>query len=172
VVVLCCALFQAGAAQDLEAQVKAAFVPKLANFVTWPASAFESTNAPFVIGILGEDPFGEQFDADLKSIVVHGRTVVVQRFKDAVPSAKVHLLFIAPSAVKQWPDVHRALGGRPVLTLGDAPGFAKDGGMINFTKVGGKLRFEINLDAAKATGLQISSRLLQVSTVVRGKEAP
>jgi hypothetical protein len=169
---LCCALFRAEAAQDVEAQVKAAFVPKLASFVTWPASAFESTNSPFVIGILGDDPFGEQFDADLKSIVVHGRRIVVQRFKDTVPSTEVHLLFIAPSAAPRWAEVQRTLANRPVLTLGDVPAFAKDGGMINFTKMAGKLRFEINLEAAKAAGLQISSRLLQVSTIVRGKEAP
>jgi hypothetical protein len=169
IVVLCCALFRGEAAEDLEARVKAAFVPKLASFVNWPTNAFEDTNSPLVIGILGEDIFGEQFDADLKAVAIHGRSVVVQRFKNEVPTTPVHLLFVSASAGPRWAAIRRALAERPMLTLSDVPGFAKDGGMINFTKSEGKLRFEINLEAAKAAGLQISSRLLQVSTVVQGK---
>ncbi len=152
--------------------MKAAFLPKLANFVTWPASAFAETNSPLVIGILGEDPFGPQFDEDLKSVVIHGRPMVVKRLGAMPKPGAVHLLFVGQSATARIGDIRKTLGKEPILTLGDASGFAEAGGMINFTKVEGKLRFEINITAAQASGLQISSRLLQVSTVVRGKDKP
>jgi hypothetical protein len=162
----------AESAAEVETQVKAAFIPRLASFVTWPAASLGASNAPLVIGIFGPDPFGPRFDESLKAERVHGHPVAIKRFSDALPTGEVHLLFISVSATSRLAEVQRSLGNRPVLTLSDSSGFAEAGGMIGFTKVGGKVRFEINLAAAEAAGLQVSSRLLQVSKVMRGKEKP
>jgi len=170
VLALSCACSAAAAepAESVEAQVKAAFLPKLANFVAWPETAFAATNSPIVIGILGDDPFGPQLDEDLKMILVHGRPLVVRRLNE-LPADGLHILFLPSPEVARTREIQKSLGGKPVLTIGDAAGFAEAGGMINFTKVAGELPFEINLEAAKSAGLQVSSRLLQVSTIVREK---
>ena len=39
-------------------RVKAAYLYKLPKFVDWPVSAFKGDQKNFVIGVLGEDPFG------------------------------------------------------------------------------------------------------------------
>jgi hypothetical protein len=59
-----------------------------------------------------------------------------------------------------------ALRGRNVLTVGDFETFVRDGGVIRFVELGNKLRLHINLDAAKAEHLDISSKLLRPSYIV------
>jgi hypothetical protein len=53
-----------------------------------------------------------------------------------------------------------------VLTVADADGFARSGGMVAFVRENNKLRFEINESAAKQAGLSVSSRLLSVARQV------
>ncbi|HEV2691498.1 MAG TPA: YfiR family protein, partial [Verrucomicrobiae bacterium] len=48
--------------QSKEYQIKATFLFNFAQFIDWPTTAFTATNAPFSIGILGDDPFGGYLD--------------------------------------------------------------------------------------------------------------
>jgi hypothetical protein len=57
----------------------------------------------------------------------------------------------------------------PILTVGEDEAFAQNGGIINFVLKNGNVRLEIDLAAAKKAGLTISSRLLAVADVVKGK---
>jgi hypothetical protein len=53
-----------------------------------------------------------------------------------------------------------------VLTVGDFEGFTRRGGMIRFVTVGNKIRLRINLAAAQAANLTISSKLLRPAQIV------
>jgi hypothetical protein len=66
--VLFCNILQAQTRRKpaLEYQVKAAFLFNFTKFVTWPATAFKADDAPFVIGIIGDDPFGPYLDELVK----------------------------------------------------------------------------------------------------------
>ena len=59
-----------------------------------------------------------------------------------------------------------ALGRQSTLTVGDVKGFAQRGGMINLTKEGRRLRFEVNRRAAERTGIHLSSQLLKLADLV------
>jgi hypothetical protein len=56
-----------------------------------------------------------------------------------------------------------ALKGRSILTVGDTEGFAEDGGIIRFVTEKNRIRFRINVDAAEAAHLVISSKLLRLA---------
>jgi hypothetical protein len=51
------------------------------------------------------------------------------------------------------------------------PGFAKSGGMINFVLEDNRVRFEVNVKAAKDADLNISSRLLALARIVQPPES-
>src|SRR5262249_42923351 len=53
-----------------EYEIKAAFLYNFAKFVEWPAETFADANAPLILGIVGEDPFGSRLDQ-----MVKGKTV-------------------------------------------------------------------------------------------------
>src|SRR5438105_3630698 len=62
-----------------EYEIKAAMLYNFAKFVDWPVAALGEAGAPFVIGILGRDPFGTRLDAALRDKLVNGRHMVVRR---------------------------------------------------------------------------------------------
>jgi hypothetical protein len=157
------------AAADREVQVKGALLSKLASFVEWPSDSFTSTNSPLVLGILGQDPFGREFDKALAAVTIQNRRFEVRRFNTAERARDCHILFISRSESNRVQTLLTTLRSAPVLTVADFNGFAAEGGMLNFIKVNGRLRFEANPDAATQAGLKISSRLLQVSDVVRSR---
>jgi hypothetical protein len=62
--------------------------------------------------------------------------------------------------------VLHSLKGMPILTIGETPGFAKRGCIINLIVEDNKVRFEVNLDAAKQADLTVSSRLLALAKII------
>jgi hypothetical protein len=58
----------------------------------------------------------------------------------------------------------------PIHTVGDVSGFSRNGGMVELFLQDGKVRFEINLAAARQSRLKISSQLLKVARIVRDNE--
>jgi hypothetical protein len=151
-------LLQAG-----EYQVKAAFLLNFANFVQWPQGAL--SNDTFIIGILGQDPFGSATDS-LKGKTVKGRRVVIKRYDDPEDAREAAILFICGSEQRSLPHMMKILKGHTVLTVGDHPGFDRTGVIINMLLVRKRVRFTINLAAAHQAGLEISSQLLKLAQEV------
>src|SRR5258705_10422484 len=65
-----------------EYQVKAAFLFNFTQFVEWPPSSFTSAQAPFVIGILGKDPFGTYLEEIISGERINGHPLVIEHYKD------------------------------------------------------------------------------------------
>jgi len=75
-------------------------------------------------------------------------------------------LFIGSSEAAHLEEVLQSTKNLPILTIGEMPGFAVRGGIINLTVEGNKVRFEVNIEAAKQANLNISSRLLALARIV------
>jgi hypothetical protein len=150
-----------------EYRIKAAFLINFARFVEFPNSQNNSAD-PFTFCVLGRDPFGALLDQAAGGKTVHGRRLQILRIGRR-ELASCQALFIATSEVSRLSEILTALGGRSVLTVGEAKGFALRGGIINFFIEGEKVRFEINPSTAARAGLKISSELLQVATIVEIK---
>jgi hypothetical protein len=169
--VLLCLLAAAAQAQSAtEYQVKAAFLFNFARFVEWPADAFPSADSALQICVLGQDPFGRDFEQVIVDKTVNGHRIEIAH-PDGVPQARAcQILFIAASEKARVPSILQGLKGASVLVVGDTPGFAGLGGAINFVIDDGRVRFEINLKAAELAHLKISARLLTVAKVVLNGE--
>ena len=59
-----------------------------------------------------------------------------------------------------------SLKGSAILTVGEGDDFLERGGIINFSKQGRQLRFEINLKSAEDNRLKISAKLLALAVRV------
>lgn len=149
-----------------EYQVKAAFLYNFTKFTEWPASAFTSSNAPLVIGIVGEDPFGPMLDDFVSGESVRGRPLTVKRLTAGEEMRNCHVLFISRSEKERLPALLSRLKGSPVLIVGDFNGFAQQGGMVNLLLVNKTVKMEINQTPAGEAGLQLSSKLLKLASLV------
>src|ERR1700733_11037700 len=102
-----------------EYQVEAVFLLHFTQFVEWPAQAFGDAHTPFVIGVLGRDPFGSALDDAVRGETVNGHPLVVKRFADAADVGPCQILFIDRSAVS---DANRVIGSvshNGTLTVSD-----------------------------------------------------
>jgi hypothetical protein len=163
--IVCCLVYAQATAQApvREYQVKAVFLYNFTQFVEWPPSAFNGTNAPFVIGILGPDPFGGFLDETVAGEKMNGHPMVVQRYTDLKDAMACHILFIN---LPNQSEVLTGLNNRSTLTVSDKDNFARIGGMIRFFTEKNKIRLQINPSAAKAANLIISSKLLRVAEII------
>jgi hypothetical protein len=149
-----------------EYQVKAVFLFNFAQFVDWPASAFADSQAPLVIGVLGEDPFGAYLDETVRGEKVNNRPLIVERYRRVEEIKICHILFVSRSEAERLEKIFAELKERNILTVGDFEGFTKRGGMMRFVTEKNKTRLRINLEAAKAAGLTISSKLLRPAEII------
>lgn len=144
-------------------QVKAVFLYNFTQFVTWPPAAFSSSNAPFVIAVLGTDPFGAYLENVVQGERVDGHPIVVRRFTDSKEVRHCQILFINKSNAAA---IAKELDSQGMLTVSDTDNFAKEGGMIRFYVESNKIRFQINAAAARQANLAISSKLLRLADVI------
>lgn len=143
--------------------IKAAFLYNFAKFTYWPERAFADSTAALEICVLGEDPFGAALDA-IAEKEIEGRKVTIRRLGEMAAADGCHLLFIASSQRAQLRDIIARLDEQPVLTVADVPEFTGIGGIITLKVLSDKVRFEINLPAARRAELHLSSKLLRLST--------
>lgn len=149
--------------------VKAIFLFNFVQFVEWPSDAFSEPGAPFVIGVLGDDPFGRVLDDVVRGEVVKNRKLIVARYRRVEDVESCHVLFVSSSEVMKQERILAALRKRPILTVGESDRFASGGGMIRFLSDQNRVRLRINLEAATSAGLVISSKLLRPAEIVGGK---
>ncbi len=147
-----------------EYQVKATYLANFARFVEWPPGSITDDN-PIPVCVVGQDPFGPALDAALSGENVGGHSLVPRRIAGMREVEGCRILFIPSNDVQL--DAVISADRMPILTVSDAPGFVNRGGMIEFVLDSNRVRFEINLAAARAAGLNLSSELLRVATAVR-----
>ena len=163
-----CGVWQPGpvSAAPTTAEVEAVFLFNFSQFVEWPSQVFPDPGSPIVIGVLGSDPFGTTLDEVVRGEVVKGRALVVRRFQRIEELTDCHILFVSRSERARLQPILEKLKGRSILTVSDLEEFAGEGGVICFVLVENKIRLRVNLEAAKAAGLTLSSKLLRPAQLV------
>lgn len=158
--------FSAYTCFNKEYQIKALFLYNFTQFITWPDKAFQNTESPLIIGILGDDPFGTYLDETVEGEKINGHPLAIRRYNNVKEAEYCHLIFIHKSKGNSIPQIISDLKGKNILTVSDAPDFIYQGGMIRFITVNNKIQFEINPEAIKAEELKVSSKLLSLAKIV------
>ena len=150
-----------------EYQVKAAFLYNFAKFVDWPPQGFKDAADPIAICIAGETPIYAQLDSAVAGKMAGNRSFAVRKVSDAQHTDGCHILFIGLAEQKHMPALLAGIRKWGVLTVGETPEFIPNGGVVNFKLESGRVRFEINLEAAEQEQLRISSKLLSLAEIVK-----
>jgi hypothetical protein len=146
-----------------EYDIKAVFLYHFTQFVGWPEAAFPAPDAPFVIGVVGADPFGHSLETIVGGESVGHHPLVVKGVNDVTAEFRCQILYFTPDG-EDLLDLRR-LRTAPVLTVGESDSFYKRGGMIQFVLNRRRVRLKVNLAEARAHSLEISAKLLRVADV-------
>ncbi len=150
-----------------EQQIKSVFLFNFSHFVQWPEDAFKTPTEPFVIGVLGSDDFAAQLEEVVRGERIQGRPMQVQRFNDAADIRPSQILYVDQSGNAQLEQALELLKGRNTLTVSDVDRATERGVIIQLVKVNNRIRLRINVDAARAARLTLSSNLLRPAQIVR-----
>ena len=154
------------AATSLEHQVKAAFLFNFARFVEWPPDSSRESGDGFVMCVADDDDFAAALDQSVSGKTIEGRVLRVRRLQLLDEARLCRILYLGTADPLRLETLLKGVRTEPVLTVAAAPGFTRQGGIINFVLEDNRVRFEINPDAAQRAGLRISSKLLQLATIV------
>lgn len=151
-----------------EYELKAAVVSKLPMFTQWPDASFASANAPLVIGILGENRFGQHLENAIRGKISTGHPLAVKPCRDARDATQCQVVFIFGDR-KEVEDALSQFAGMKVLTVSDSPGFTELGGMVSLTLTPAdkKVQIEVNLEAVQQSRLRMDPRLLQLAKITK-----
>lgn len=147
--------------QAAEYALKAAFLYNFALYTDWP----DLPEGHFDLCVLGDDPFGEQLDA-VGQKRLKGRAIRLRRLQRAEEIEGCQLLFVAASARASLPLIAARHQRDPMLTIADADGIDPSLPMIRLVPEGSRVTFRVNLTAARAAGLELSAKLLQLARSV------
>jgi len=110
-----------------EYQVKAAYLFNFLKFVDWPEDPTTNMNGRWVIGIVGENPFGDGLTQAVSGKIVQGRLLQVKVFQPRKICAPATSYSSADRKMKRLPAILTALRGSSVLTVGDVDHFHRIG---------------------------------------------
>jgi hypothetical protein len=158
-------------ARPTEQQVKAAYLFNFGKFVRWPVDRSPSPDT-IEMCVLGKDPFGAILDSTVAGETIAGRAIKVRRLLRAQDMASCNILFVSLSETNQLGPILKIAQQSGTLTVSDIPHFAEHGGVIGFVTLQGRIRFEVNRDAAERSRLILSSELLKVASQVIAKSTP
>lgn len=153
---------------ESSSRIKAAFLRNFAHYVVWPDTAFSSKSAPWRIGILGPDPFRKALNETLEGRTEQGRSFEIIRADTLDKLPPCQIVYIGYRDKLRRTTALDQLKSQPVLTVGDAPDFLVEGGIVQF-QVGDRVQMGINLDQARAVSLKIPTKILEVSRTVLEK---
>jgi hypothetical protein len=151
-------------AQDRSAhsdEFKAAIILNLARFASWPPPRFLDAAQPVVLCVDPNDRLAGALGR-LQGQPVGARTLQVRLTPRLGPGCHMALVPVARSSAEEL----LALRKQGVLTVGEAPGFARSGA-VGLVQVGRQVRFEINAAASREAGVGLSSQLMRLAVAVR-----
>jgi len=156
---------QASVPAPSEYAVKSRFLYNFCRFIEWPESAFVSPNEPFVIGIVGEDPFGPLLCEAVKGKKYHNRPIWIDHFRAPAEIRRCHLLFVSRGNASRIDPILAAVAGKSVLTVSEIEDFLSRGGMITLRTEQNQVRLRLATATIQSANLMVSSKLLRVAEI-------
>ncbi len=141
--------------------LRAAYLFNLAKYVEWP-----DPNGDLKIGFVGEGPMGDALEKVLVGKTLGARTIRVWTSPSNEALEQCNVVYVARSSPQKSRAVLEKLRGRNILTIGETDSFTREGGIVSLIRVGDQMHIEISLEAARAAQLKVSSRLLNLSSVI------
>jgi len=148
--------------------IKAGFIYNFTKFIKWPKNSINPSRDRFIIAVLGDSPILECLRILAREEKnAGGKKLTIEHFTSLDEIGECQILFISPSMTGRLEEIFKTVEDRPILVIGEAPGFAERGGGVNFFVLENKIRFEFNMNAMDKANLKIDPLLIEVGRIVK-----
>ncbi|WP_291855926.1 YfiR family protein [Marinilabilia sp.] len=150
--------------QGQVAKYKAVFTLNFIRYIGWPEAARQGD---FVIGVLQDSDIARRISQQTGGKKFGFQDVVVKEFNSLEEVTDCQVLFISDSfsLSRNATQIKQKLGNNSLIVT-ESEGATEYGAMINFVVRNEVLKFEIHKGNASGNGLQISSRLENMSSAI------
>lgn len=147
--------------------MRSAYVFNLTKYVSWPQQKHT-----LLIGLVGNTDTGAAVKAMLDGRSSDGRIirVLVNPGDSMLPGCD--LVYLSGGVPSGESHIFTLIKGLPILTVGEDRTFPMSGGMVGLVRSADRIEIEVNLSAVRAAGLKMSSRVLDLATIVSSRERP
>jgi len=156
-----------------EYDVKAVFLKTISQYIQWPEIVtIEDKTQPFVIVVIGKNPFGSVLEDIYKNKKqkIKDRSVEIRYVEEIDQIGSCHMLFIAQSEQKYIEKILKSVNDQSVLILADSQGFGERGVHINFYTYQKSIKFELNEYAMVKAGFKVDYRLRNIAKIVGSRK--
>ncbi len=150
-------------------RIKATMIYKFIYYIEWPENLNSDSNNKIIVGVIGDATHYELLN-QYHGRMINDQELVIKPINDVDQLTNCNVLFIGKEADMNLEKVKELIDHQPILIIGEEEQFTQRGGIINFfLDKQDRVQFEVNIDAAKLSGLKISSKLLKLAKFVYGK---
>ena len=153
--------------------MKAAFLVNFAKFTDWPPDVMPA-GAPIGVCVMGDEEVAYALERQIKNRPPQGRELKVVRLSINILSRPeestvraCHILYASGLDTKVWPVLLNAIEGAAVFSVSDSEGFAERGGLAGLYVELKRMRFAINIDTVRRSGLRLSAGVLGLAKIVK-----
>ena len=146
--------------------LKAAFLYNFAKFIEWPPDAL-APGQTLSLCIIGDASVADALNETIQGRRLDSHELTARVVMPSDPLRACHLLYASGFDAQRSTQLFRTLGGAPVFTVGDDGRFTEMGGVAQLILDGDRVRFAVNVAAARRSRLTLSSKLLSLAKIVK-----
>ena len=144
--------------------VKVAALMKILPYIQWPTNSFASSNSTFVFVVLDAPEVAAQLQKIAAEQKVGDHPIQVRRqLPDSTKD--VRLVYLGRDSRKGLEGLPEPVRKSPILLVGEQPGFARSGGIINLLFTEEVSQIELSREAASRVGIRFSSQLASLKVI-------
>lgn len=144
--------------------VKVAALMKILPYIQWPTNSFASSNSTFVFVVLDAPEVAAQLQKIAAEQKVGDHPIQVRRqLPDSMKD--VRLVYLGRDSRKGLGGLPEPVRKSPILLVGEQPGFARSGGVINLLFTEEVSQIELSREAASRVGIRFSSQLASLKVI-------
>jgi hypothetical protein len=153
-----------------ELQIKASYLYNFALFSRWPTQHLGIHDTDLNLCIFGDKALAFVLYAQTLESQIDNRTITVKTLTETQSPLACHLLYIGRDSLSYQRAMLEMTTGQAILTVGESDRFIRQGGIITFRKVDGKIRFAVNVRAARQANIELGSQLLRIAHSIEGSD--
>lgn len=147
-------------------QVKSIILRRIPKHFEWPpGSGVSNQNTPFVLSVIGKNPFDKWLDVLFSRKKIKNKPVQVRYINDVKDIPGTNLLFISETSRKELSKILEYVEYKPILTVSDTEGYGDRGVNVNIMetveKGAAKLLLEVNETTTRRAGLAIKPTMFK-----------
>ena len=155
------------AAQTATAPVlTAAFLFSFAKFTEWPREVL-APGQDLSLCVVGDAAVRDALEQTIEGHAINGHQLTVRMLKPDGAAASCNLLYVSASEVPKAEALLAGAKQASIFTVSDRERFAETGGIVELVRENDRMRFTVNLTAARRVRLTLSSRLLTLAKVIQ-----